>query len=121
MLSLYFKTAKEWKTWLQDNHDKEIEVWLIFFKKDTGKPSIDYESAVEIFEPSAWFLNPRGIKSLLLHKFDFQQTKGLKRERRDGFRYAIKGSRKGYDASPSCFCTNSKTVFAFCRASSACD
>lgn len=45
--SLYFKTPQEWRTWLQSNHDKETEVWLIFFKKNTGKPSLDYESAVE--------------------------------------------------------------------------
>ncbi len=45
--SLYFKTPQEWRTWLQFNHDKEAQVWLIFFKKETGKPSLDYESAVE--------------------------------------------------------------------------
>jgi uncharacterized protein YdeI (YjbR/CyaY-like superfamily) len=44
--SIYFKTPKEWRTWLQSNHDKETEVWLIFFKKD-ARASLDYESAVE--------------------------------------------------------------------------
>jgi len=44
--SLYFKTSPEWRTWLQSNHDKETEVWLIFFKKNP-RPSLDYESAVE--------------------------------------------------------------------------
>ena len=47
MNTLYFKTRQEWRTWLQSNHDIETEVWLIFFKKDTGKPSLDYEAAVE--------------------------------------------------------------------------
>jgi len=45
--SLYFKTVDEWRTWLRRNHDKEKGVWLIFYKKNTGKPSLDYESAVE--------------------------------------------------------------------------
>ena len=47
MKQLYFKTSDDWRKWLQSNHDKEKEVWLIFFKKETGEPSIDYESAVE--------------------------------------------------------------------------
>jgi uncharacterized protein YdeI (YjbR/CyaY-like superfamily) len=47
MKQLYFKTFHEWREWLQNNHDKETEVWLIFFLKETGKPSMDYESAVE--------------------------------------------------------------------------
>lgn len=46
MKSIYFRTPQEWRTWLQSNHDKETEVWLIFFKKDI-EPSLDYESAVE--------------------------------------------------------------------------
>jgi uncharacterized protein YdeI (YjbR/CyaY-like superfamily) len=44
---LYFKTPKEWRAWLHSNHDKETELWLIFYKKYTKKPTIDYETAVE--------------------------------------------------------------------------
>ncbi len=47
MQELYFKTSQEWREWLSDNHNKESEVWLIFFKKEIGEPSIDYESSVE--------------------------------------------------------------------------
>lgn len=47
MKQLYFKTSDNWRNWLASNHDKENEVWLIFFKKETGEPSIEYESAVE--------------------------------------------------------------------------
>ena len=47
MKQLYFKTSSEWREWLHENHDKENELWLIFYKKETGLPSIDYESAVE--------------------------------------------------------------------------
>ncbi|RMF57603.1 MAG: hypothetical protein D6743_18770 [Calditrichaeota bacterium] len=47
MKSRYFKTVREWRTWLRENHDKEKELWLIFFKKGTGRASLDYESAVE--------------------------------------------------------------------------
>ena len=47
MKQLYFKTSDAWRTWLQNNHDQTNGVWLIFFKKDTEKPSILYEAAVE--------------------------------------------------------------------------
>ena len=46
MKSRYFKAPKEWRTWLKSNHDKETELWLIFYKKHT-RPTLDYESAVE--------------------------------------------------------------------------
>jgi len=47
MKRLYVKTKTEWRKWLQKNYDKVGEEWLIFYKKGTGKPSIDYEVAVE--------------------------------------------------------------------------
>jgi uncharacterized protein YdeI (YjbR/CyaY-like superfamily) len=47
MNQLYIKTRSEWRKWLRKNHDKVNELWLIFYKKETGKPSIDYEEAVE--------------------------------------------------------------------------
>jgi len=43
----YLKTGVEWRKWLSKNHNKVKEVWLIFYKKETGIPSIDYETAVE--------------------------------------------------------------------------
>ncbi len=47
MKRLYIKTRTEWRKWLTKNHNKVEEVWLIFYKKGTGKPSIEYETAVE--------------------------------------------------------------------------
>jgi len=47
MNHLYLKNGNEWRKWLAKNHNKVGEVWLIFYKKGTGKPSIDYEAAVE--------------------------------------------------------------------------
>lgn len=32
---------------MKKNHAKEKEIWLIYFKKSTGKPSIDYTDSVE--------------------------------------------------------------------------
>ena len=36
-----------WRRWLQDNHDRCTEVWLVFYKKHTGKSGITYRDAVE--------------------------------------------------------------------------
>lgn len=47
MKQLYLQTAAEWRAWLAENHDRASEIWLVCYRKDTGKPTIDYESAVE--------------------------------------------------------------------------
>ena len=44
---LYCKTLQEWRDWLSKNHDKETEIWLVFYKVKTQKESIKYEEAVE--------------------------------------------------------------------------
>lgn len=47
MKQLYCKTRQQWRSWLKHNHHKEKEIWLIFYKKVTGKPTIDYSSALD--------------------------------------------------------------------------
>jgi uncharacterized protein YdeI (YjbR/CyaY-like superfamily) len=41
------KSRKQWRTWLERNHLKSPGVWLVTYKKETGKPRIDYAEAVE--------------------------------------------------------------------------
>jgi uncharacterized protein YdeI (YjbR/CyaY-like superfamily) len=45
--TLYVASRDEWRAWLQAHHASEAEVWLIFYKAHTGKPSISYEDSVE--------------------------------------------------------------------------
>lgn len=40
-------TRKQWRAWLQRNHKKERKVYLIKFKKHTGKPSLNNREAME--------------------------------------------------------------------------
>jgi len=42
-----FKTAAEWRAWLERNHDKAEEIWLAYYKKGAGKISITYEEALQ--------------------------------------------------------------------------
>jgi len=45
--TLYVTTRDEWRSWLEKNHKSEKEIWLIYYKKHTGKPRIPYDDAVE--------------------------------------------------------------------------
>ena len=44
---LYVSNRNDWRAWLSGNHDAKKEVWLIYYKKHTGRPSIPYEDSVE--------------------------------------------------------------------------
>jgi uncharacterized protein YdeI (YjbR/CyaY-like superfamily) len=37
----------EWRAWLERHHASEPEIWLVYAKKHTGKPSVRYAEAVE--------------------------------------------------------------------------
>lgn len=37
----------DWRNWLAQNHDREQEVWLVYWKAARGKTNIDHESSVE--------------------------------------------------------------------------
>lgn len=45
--TLYAKNRKEWRAWLAKHHATAPEIWLIYYKKDSGKPRIPYNDAVE--------------------------------------------------------------------------
>ncbi|MBZ5538051.1 MAG: YdeI/OmpD-associated family protein [Acidobacteriia bacterium] len=44
--TLYVSTGAAWRAWLARNHESETEIWLIHYKKHTGRPSLPYEEAV---------------------------------------------------------------------------
>jgi len=45
--TLYVTRRAEWRRWLERHHRTEPEVWLVYFRKETGKRSIAYNDAVE--------------------------------------------------------------------------
>jgi uncharacterized protein YdeI (YjbR/CyaY-like superfamily) len=47
MRTLYLKDRRAWRAWLAKHHNKQTEVWLRYYKKDSGKPRIPYDDAVE--------------------------------------------------------------------------
>ena len=45
--TVYVPTRAQWRGWLAKHHATKREIWLIFYKKGSGKPRVDYGDAVE--------------------------------------------------------------------------
>jgi uncharacterized protein YdeI (YjbR/CyaY-like superfamily) len=45
--TLYVSNRRSWRAWLKRNYATRKEIWLIYYKKDSGKLRIPYEDAVE--------------------------------------------------------------------------
>jgi len=45
--SVHLKSRAGWRKWLEKNHTRNEGVWLISYKKATGKPRVDYDESVE--------------------------------------------------------------------------
>ena len=45
--TFYAENRKQRRSWLAKNHRSEPEIWLIYYKKNSGKPRIPYNDAVE--------------------------------------------------------------------------
>lgn len=41
------RTPDRWRAWLAKHHASESEVWLIFHKKHTGRPTVAYQDALD--------------------------------------------------------------------------
>jgi uncharacterized protein YdeI (YjbR/CyaY-like superfamily) len=45
--TFYAPDRKTWRAWLAKRHKTAPEIWLVYYKKDSGKPRIPYNHAVE--------------------------------------------------------------------------
>jgi len=45
--TIYVTNRKQLRSWLSKNHNKEREIWLVYYRKSSGKPRIPYNDAVE--------------------------------------------------------------------------
>ena len=45
--TFYASDRRAWRQWLEKNHAHRKEIWLIYYKKSSGKPRIPYDDAVE--------------------------------------------------------------------------
>lgn len=44
---IYPTTRQEWRKWLSENHAKKQGIWLVQYKKNTGKPTVNWSEAVD--------------------------------------------------------------------------
>ncbi len=47
MKTLYIADRKKWRAWLRQHYKTEKEIWLVYYKKGSGKSRIQYNDAVE--------------------------------------------------------------------------
>ncbi len=45
--TLLVTSRQEWRQWLEQHHRDYKEIWLIYYKKTSGKKGITYEESVE--------------------------------------------------------------------------
>ena len=45
--TLHVTNRKDWRKWLRNHYNTEPDIWLVYSKKETGKPRISYNDAVE--------------------------------------------------------------------------
>jgi uncharacterized protein YdeI (YjbR/CyaY-like superfamily) len=45
--TLYISDRQEWREWLAQHHATEPDVWLVYYRKESGKPRLAYNDAVE--------------------------------------------------------------------------
>ncbi len=48
------RSPDDWRAWLDSNHESAAEVWLVFWKKASGKQVITWAQAVEIALRYGW-------------------------------------------------------------------
>ncbi|MFH0831265.1 MAG: YdeI/OmpD-associated family protein [archaeon] len=65
--TLYAANRESWRLWLSTNHNKEKEIWLVYYRKSSGKPRIPYNDAVEEALCYGWIDST--IKSIDSEKF----------------------------------------------------
>ncbi len=45
--TIYASDRQSWRTWLEENHETSLGIWLIYYKVSSGKPSVKYSEAVK--------------------------------------------------------------------------
>ena len=45
--TLLVTSRQEWRDWLAQHHADRKEIWLVYYKKGSGKTGVSYEESVE--------------------------------------------------------------------------
>lgn len=44
---IFFATPRDLQRWFTRNHDREVELWVAYYRKDSGRPSITWPESVD--------------------------------------------------------------------------
>ncbi len=75
MKPVFFSTSSEFRTWLARHHDKTPELWVGFYKKSSGKPSITWPEAVDQALCFGWIDGLRRSIDLISYTIRFSRRK----------------------------------------------
>ena len=48
---VHAETQEEWRVWLAENHDESTGVWLVSWKKATGRPLVHQSDTLTRWRP----------------------------------------------------------------------
>jgi uncharacterized protein YdeI (YjbR/CyaY-like superfamily) len=65
--TLLVTTRQQWRSWLGRHHAERAEIWLVYYKKNSGKTGISYEESVEEALCFGWI--DGAIKGLDAHTY----------------------------------------------------
>lgn len=85
--TLEVKNRLEWKDWLSENHNRVSEIWLVYYRKETGYPSISYQDSLDEALCFGWV-------DSIIKKLD--QTKYARKftPRRDNSKWSLVNKRR---------------------------
>jgi uncharacterized protein YdeI (YjbR/CyaY-like superfamily) len=66
----YPKNQAEWRNWLQENHISKQAVWVVFYKKNSGVPSLTWSESVDEALCFGWIDSKKiSVGANCLHQF----------------------------------------------------
>lgn len=75
MQTKFFKTAEAFRTWLNKNGSKESELWVGFYKKDSGKTGMSMKEAIDEALCAGWVDGLKGSLDDISYRIRFTPRK----------------------------------------------
>ena len=74
-----FRSAAEFEQWLSKHHDRETEIWLRVYKKDSGQPTVTTAEALEVVLCWGWIdgLRKAYDESSFLQRYTPRKSKSI--------------------------------------------
>ena len=74
-----FRSAAEFEQWLSKHHDRESELWLRVYKKDSGKPTVTVAEALDVVLCWGWIdgLRKTHDESSFLQRYSPRKPKSI--------------------------------------------